>query len=74
MAGQTVSDIVDHISAISFNSTGWNDVKANLINTMLHSLGIHICAIQEHFKLDKNILHSMTYLRFPLLKALINYT
>ena len=51
----TVSSVVDYISCLSFNPTGLNDVKANLINTILISHDIKICTIQEHFLLDKNL-------------------
>ena len=51
----TVSSVVDYISCLSFNPTGLNDVKANLINTILISHGIKIGTIQEHFLLEKNL-------------------
>lgn len=50
-----VSSIVDNISALSFNSTGFNAFKADFINTILLSHSIQICAIQEHFLLEKNL-------------------
>ena len=46
---------MDNIACLSYNSTGWSDFKATLINTILLSHGIQICAIQEHFLLESNL-------------------
>ena len=50
-----VSNICDNLSILSFNTTGWNSFKGNLINTILLSHSVQICLIQEHFLLDSNI-------------------
>ena len=43
------------ISALSYNTSGWNLYKADYINTILVSHGIHICALQEHMQLANNL-------------------
>ena len=43
------------IKALSYNTDGWNDYKADYINTLLLSLGIPILAIQEHMQLKPNL-------------------
>ena len=43
------------LSAISYNSTGWSDPKADMLNTVLKSHGIMVGAIQEHFQLPSNL-------------------
>lgn len=50
-----VSNICDNMSILTYNTTGWNAFKGNLINTILLSHSIQICFIQEHFLLDKNM-------------------
>ena len=52
MAGQ---NLINNISILSYNSTGWNNFKGDFINTILLSHSMHICAIQEHFLLDTNL-------------------
>lgn len=43
------------IPLLSYNSTGWSDIKADFVNTLLLSHSIYICAIQEHFRLKPNL-------------------
>ena len=50
-----VQSSLDNIACMSFNTTGWSDFKGNLINTILLSHAIQICAIQEHFQLESNL-------------------
>ena len=46
---------IDHIPAISHNTDGWRDDKPMLLNTILITHGILICAIQEHMQLKANL-------------------
>lgn len=46
---------IDNISSLSFNSTGWSDFKGSMLNTILVSHSVMICAVQEHFLLDNNL-------------------
>ena len=50
-----IPDIGTHLALMSYNSTGWGNFKANLVKTILLSHGIHIMALQEHFRLKQNI-------------------
>ena len=50
-----ITSTFDQISTISYNSCGWNNFKADFLSTILLSHSIHICAIQEHLLLDKNL-------------------
>ena len=50
--GQVVSD---NITALSFNTSGWNTLKVNYIKTILISHSISILAVQEHWLLEKNL-------------------
>ena len=45
----------DYIPSISHNTTGWRDDRANLLNFILVTHGILICAIQEHMQLEGNL-------------------
>ena len=45
----------DQMSICSYNPTGWNTQKANMIKEFLLSKNIKICAIQEHFILPQNL-------------------
>ena len=49
------TDVIENIVALSYNSTGWSDFKADMLNTILLSHSILICAIQEHFLLKNNL-------------------
>ena len=40
---------------MSYNSTGWDDNKANFVNILLQAHAILICGLQEHFKLENNL-------------------
>ena len=44
-----------NISAISYNSTGWNNFKVSFIQTLLLTHSIQVCAVQEHMLLKRNI-------------------
>ena len=46
---------VNHISAASYNSTGWNIFKADFVNTLLLTFSLQFLAIQEHFRLKENL-------------------
>ena len=50
-----IQSYTDNIACLSFNTTGWSEFKSNLINTILLSHSIQICAIQEHFQLESNL-------------------
>ena len=43
------------IPILSYNSTGWSELKADFINTIMLSHSIQIVALQEHFKLNDNL-------------------
>lgn len=43
------------IAALSYNTSGWNEYKADFISTILLSHGVHICALQEHMQLKPNL-------------------
>ena len=43
------------LSMLSYNPTGWGNVKIDLINTLLITHSILICAVQEHFQLQSNL-------------------
>ena len=40
---------------LSFNSTGWASHKIDLVKTLLLTLGVMVCAVQEHFLLKQNL-------------------
>ena len=43
------------LSAISYNSTGWSNQKAEMLSTVLTTHGIMIGAIQEHMQLSSHL-------------------
>ena len=43
------------ISAVSYNSSGWNPDKGEYLNTILSSHGVHIASLQEHMQLKANL-------------------
>ena len=43
------------LKTLSFNSSGFNEEKANFISFLLNSLGIQIFFLQEHFLLKSNL-------------------
>ena len=44
-----------HLSMLSYNSDGWNPIKADFINTILLTHTVHLLALQEHFQLKDNL-------------------
>ena len=49
------SSISINIPILSYNTTGWSDIKADFVNTLLLTHSIQILALQEHFKLPDNV-------------------
>ena len=47
--------IVNNLVGLSYNSTGWSDIKADFLYTILLSHAIMFCAVQEHFLLANNL-------------------
>ena len=47
--------VIDNITSLSYNSTGWSNFKADMINTILLTHSIMFCTIQEHFLLANNM-------------------
>ena len=49
--------MIEHssLTAVSYNSSGWNEYKGDYINTILVSHGVQICALQEHMQLKSNL-------------------
>ena len=50
----TPQTFVSNLNLLSYNPTGWGDVKVDFINSLLLIHGVHICAVQEHFQLKNN--------------------
>ena len=44
-----------NVAIMSYNSTGWTDMKVNFVNILLQAHGILICGLQEHFILENNL-------------------
>ena len=49
------NNIIQSLPLVSYNSTGWGNNKIDLINTILISHGVLVCALQEHFLLKDNL-------------------
>ena len=47
--------IIDCISLLSYNPTGWNSFKTDFIKNQLNPNDTYIIAIQEHFMLKQNL-------------------
>ena len=58
-----IPDIGSHLALLSYNGTGWGKYKANLIQTLLWTHGIHILAVQEHFRLKQNLSQISKYFK-----------
>ena len=46
---------IDDLTTISHNTTGWRDDRVSLLNTILTTHSISVCAIQEHMQLKANL-------------------
>ena len=47
--------ITQDVALLSYNSTGWSDIKINFVNILLQAHGIMLCGLQEHFQLENNL-------------------
>ena len=52
----SIHTVVDnYLPILSFNSTGFNALKAEFIKTLILTHGVFVCALQEHFILKDNL-------------------
>lgn len=47
--------VSDHISILSYNTSGWNTCTVNFIQSILVTHSVHILVVQEHWLLEKNL-------------------